>query len=101
MIRKELRALLEARCPHRANFFTAPLSKGGPYFRTSAKKCKDRPHENPLPRRAAVNKLKIGCRFNYRSWSESRNSFFTASGSARSAAVGCWHVALAGFEELN
>src|SRR5262245_13401458 len=24
MIRKELRALLEARCPHRANFFTAP-----------------------------------------------------------------------------
>src|SRR5262249_52861169 len=28
MIRKELRALLEARCPHRANFFTAPLPRG-------------------------------------------------------------------------
>src|SRR5262245_27782622 len=29
MIRKELRALLEARCPHRANFFTAPLRGRG------------------------------------------------------------------------
>src|SRR5262245_50435449 len=29
MIRKELRALLEARCPHRANFFTAPLPRRG------------------------------------------------------------------------
>src|SRR5262245_43158931 len=29
MIRKELRALLEAGCPHRANFFTAPLRRRG------------------------------------------------------------------------